>query len=393
MYNKKMYNLGASRSVIRELFEYGNMLKSQIGEDKVFDFTLGNPSVPTPSDVNECIKRLVDTDLSIHAYTSAPGNLSTRKAIADYLSTTHGVEVDPTLMYMTTGAAAALTITLNAIVESPDDEILAIAPFFPEYRVFSEGAGAKFGYVEMDEEGYQIDFEKLEAMLTPNTRAVIINSPNNPSGIVYSEDTLIKLSSILTRYSEQYSHPIILIADEPYREVIFGDVVVPYPMKYYKDTVVCYSYSKSLCLPGERIGYIAVSPSLTEAQSLYLCICGAGRSLGYVCASSLFQKVIENTVGLHSDNSVYQQNRDILINELSSLGLKCANPDGAFYLLVKVPDGDSIEFANKAKQLGLLIVPADSFGAKGYVRIATCVSTDMVRRSIPYFQKLMEMYR
>ena len=393
MYNQKMYNLGASRSVIRELFEYGNTLRTQIGEDKVFDFTLGNPSVPTPSEVNETIKRLVDSDPTIHAYTSAPGNISTRRVIADYLTSTHGVDIDPMLMYMTTGAAAALTITLNAIVESSQDEILAIAPFFPEYRVFSEGAGAKFGYVEMDEENYQIDFDRLESMISAQTKAVIINSPNNPSGIVYSQDTLIKLSSILTKYSEKYSHPIILIADEPYREVTFGDVVVPYPMKYYDNTVVCYSYSKSLCLPGERIGYIAVSPRLIDAKGLYLAICGAGRALGYVCASSLFQKVIENVVGLHSDNEVYQTNRDILINELTSLGLKCANPDGAFYLLVKVPNGDSIDFANKAKQLGLLIVPADSFGAKGYVRIATCVSTDMVRRSIPYFQKLMETYR
>ena len=392
MYNDDMYALGSARSVIRELYEYGKKMSAELGADKVFDFTLGNPSVPTPSTVNDVIIDLAEHDPSIHAYTSAQGNLSVRKAISDYITAAYSAKMSPDLIYMTSGAAAALTITLKAIVSSAEDKVLAIAPFFPEYRVFANAAGAKFNYATMDRRTFGIDFDDLESKITEDTVAVIVNSPNNPSGVVYDESDIRRLTDILMAKQRQYGKSIILISDEPYREIVFDSAKVPYIMNYYDNTVVCYSYSKSLSLPGERIGYIAISPLLDNADRLYAAVCGAGRALGYVCASSLFQKVIEKTLGLSSPIDVYRDNRDILVRELTALNIECCNPKGAFYLLVRAPGGDSVEFCQRAKQLGLLLVPTDTFGAPGYVRIATCVSTDMVNRSIVYFKQLMSSY-
>ncbi len=392
MINEKMIKLGSSRSVIRELFEYGKILKAEIGEDKVFDFTLGNPSVPCPDEVNNYASKLILEDKSAHAYTSAQGDVNTRKAIVNYNLDKYGYKLDENLIYMTCGAAAAIKIAFSSIISSSDDEILAIAPFFPEYRVFAETSGAKFNYVKCDEENFLVDFNALESAINKKTRGVIINTPNNPSGSVYDEKTIIKISEILDKKQKEYGEPIYLITDEPYREIIFDGEVCPFVPKYYKNTIICYSYSKALSLPGERIGYLAVSPEAENKEDLYFAVMGAGRALGYVCAPSLWQKVLI----MHSDKTAetnpYKDNRDILIEALEKLNFTCVNPKGAFYLFVKSPMKDANEFSNIAKTYGLLVVPSDSFGVKGYVRLATCVSTDLIKRSLPVFEKIAKLY-
>lgn len=388
MINKKMYELGNSRSVIRELFEYGKTLKAKIGDDKVFDFTLGNPSVPCPKEVNDYAISVLQNDSQVHAYTSQQGDLSTRKTIVSYNYNKYGFSLDENLIYLTCGAAASLKIAMQSIISSKDEEILAIAPFFPEYRVFAETSGAKFNFVKCDETNFLIDFFELEKSITKNTRAIIVNSPNNPSGAVYDENTIMKLSEILTNKQNEYGAPIYLIVDEPYREILFDGAICPYIPKYYNNVIICYSYSKALSLPGERIGYIAISPKCEDAKDLYLAVMGSARALGYVCAPSLFQKVIEKHADKVCDIMPYKDNRDILIKNLTRLNFKCVNPTGAFYLFVKSPINDAKEFSNIAKTYGLLLVPSDSFGVEGYVRIATCVSRDVAVNSFPYFEKL-----
>ena len=373
MINKKMYALGASRSVIRELFEYGKQLKQEIGEDKVYDFTLGNPSVPCPKEVDEYASYLILNEPSTHAYTSANGDLQTRKAIADYNKEKYGFSLDANLIYMTCGAAAALKIVLSSILSESDEEILAIAPFFPEYRVFTETSGGMFKFVKCDEVNFSVDLTELENSITPKTRGIIINSPNNPAGTVYDEETIKAISSILDKKQKEYGNPIYIIADEPYREILFDGATCPYIPSYYDNTIICYSYSKALSLPGERIGYIAVSPKCEDATTLYLTVMGAGRALGYVCAPSLFQKVLAKHADKVSNPNPYKDNRDILIETLTELNFTCVNPKGAFYLFIKSPIADAVEFSNHAKKYGLLLVPSDSFGVKGYLRLATCV--------------------
>lgn len=373
MLNKKMYGLGAQRSVIRELFEYGKQLKQEIGEDKVYDFTLGNPSVPCPKEVDEYASWLILNEPSTHAYTSANGDLQTRKAIADYNKQKYGFSLNENLIYMTCGAAAALKIVLSSILSEEDEEILAIAPFFPEYRVFTETSGGVFKYVTCDEVNFSINLEEFEKSITPKTRGVIINSPNNPAGTVYDEETIKAISCILDKKQKEYGYPIYIIADEPYREILFDGATCPYIPSYYDNTIICYSYSKALSLPGERIGYIAVSPKCENASNLYLTIMGAGRALGYVCAPSLFQKVLAKHADKVSNPNPYKDNRDILIKTLTDLNFTCVNPKGAFYLFIKSPIADAVEFSNHAKKYGLLLVPSDSFGVKGYLRLATCV--------------------
>ena len=391
--NEKMYALGAKRSVIRELFEYGKMRKAAVGEDKVYDFSLGNPSVPPPPAVKETLIRLLseESEIALHGYTSAQGDKGTREVIAKHYAEEFGFALDPELMYMTCGAAASLTITLNAIVKDPEDEVVTFAPFFPEYRVFTEKAGAKL-VVTPPAEGLDIDVDAFKANLNAHTRAVIINSPNNPSGVVFAEDKVKAVAAALKEAEEKFGTTIYLISDEPYRALIFdGKQATCFP-KYYDNTVVCYSYSKALSLPGERIGYIAVSPLAKEKQELYLAVCGAGRALGYVCAPALFQRLVKECDGMTADVNVYLQNRDLLYSSLSKMGFTCAYPSGAFYLFVKAPSGDGNEFSEAAKQLDILVVPSDSFGCEGYVRIAYCVSTDLIRRSLPAFKELAARY-
>lgn len=393
MYNKKMYKLGSNRSVIRELFEYGKIMAKEQGEDKVFDFSLGNPSVPAPEEVRKALEELVsfpDT-VKIHGYTSAQGDLSVRKAISDNINRRFGVKMTPDLIYMTVGAAASLSITLRALNEDKD-EFIVFAPFFPEYRVFIENAEGVPVVIPAGK-NMSLDLVSFEKALTKNTKGVIINSPNNPSGAVYSEEQIKTLCDILRSKSKEFGHPIFLISDEPYREIAYDGVFVPYLMNYYDDTVVCYSYSKSLSLPGERIGYIAVSPKCTESGGLYAAICGAGRSLGYVCAPALFQRVAAKCVDCVGDIAAYKKNRDLLTKGLQEYGYEFVTPSGAFYLFVKALEEDANAFSERAKKLGLLLVPSDTFGVKGYVRISYCVSYDLIERSMPLFKRLAESYK
>ena len=391
--NQRMYALGSKRSVIREIFEFGKKRAAEVGADKVFDFSLGNPSVKPPQAVEDILKELLSTDdpTALHGYTSAQGDPNVRKAIAAYIAKTQGVNTDPDFIYMTCGAAASLTITLSALLDA-GDEVITFAPFFTEYKVFTETAGGKLVALASDPDTFQIDFDLLEKAFTDKTAAVLVNSPNNPSGVVYSEDTIGKLAAVLERKSRELGRTIYLVTDEPYRELVYGGVKVPYLTKYYKNTVVCYSYSKSLSLPGERIGYIFVNPDAENARDLYLAVCGAGRALGYVCAPSLFQKMAEKCQGITSDVSVYEKNRDLLAGALKEYGYTCVRPDGAFYLFVRALEPDAGAFCERAKKYGLLLVPGDDFGCKGYVRIAYCVSTEMIERSLPYFRQLAEEY-
>lgn len=391
--NRRMYELGSRRSVIREIFEYGKKRAQQEGKDKVFDFSLGNPSVAPPAIVKETLLRLLQEEepTALHGYTSAQGDLAVRRAIAAYIEKTQGVEADADYIYMTCGAAASLTISLSAICNA-GDEVIAFAPYFTEYKVFAETAGARLVPLASDPETFQIDFSLLEKAISADTAAVIVNSPNNPSGVVYSEETVGKLAALLDKKSREYGRTIYIVTDEPYRELVYGGVKVPYLTKYYKNTVVCYSYSKSLSLPGERIGYIFVSPQAENAKELYLAVCGAGRALGYVCAPSLFQKTIAACQGVTADVSVYEKNRDLLADALRSYGYRLVKPDGAFYLFVRALEEDAYAFCERAKRYGLLLVPGDDFGCAGYVRIAYCVSPDMISRSLPYFKKLAEDY-
>ena len=394
MISEKMMELGKKRSVIREIFEYGNKRRAEIGADNVYDFSLGNPSIPAPEFVNETIKRLVTEkdSVALHGYTSAQGALPVRKAISDHINSRFNINATPDLLYMTCGAAASLTITLHALVNS-GDEVIFLAPFFPEYTVFAEKAGAKVKVVNCRESDFQIDFAVLDAAINKNTKAIIVNSPNNPSGVVFSEETIKGLAELLTKKANEYNTKIYIIADEPYRELVYGDVKVPYIPEYYNNTVVCYSYSKSLSLPGERIGYIFVSPLVENCEDVYAAVCGAGRALGFVCAPSLLQYTVAECVGLTGDISAYEKNRNLLYNALTEYGYTAAKPDGAFYLFVKSPEKDAAAFCEKAKKYDLLLVPGEGFGCSEYVRISYCVSYEMIEKSLPYFKKLIEEYK
>ncbi len=394
MINKKMLGLGNKRSVIREIFEYGNKRRAEIGAENVYDFSLGNPSIPAPERVSEVLLDLIqNTDATkLHGYTSAQGDLGVRTAIADNINERFGVGATPNLLYMTCGAAASLTITLNAILNE-GDEVIVLAPFFPEYTVFIEKAGGKVQIVRCREEDFQIDFTALESTINAKTKAIIINSPNNPSGVVLSTDTIEKLSELLNVKQKELGTEIFVIADEPYRELVYGDVVVPYIPNYYANTIVCYSYSKSLSLPGERIGYIFVSPKISNTNEIYAAVCGAGRALGFVCAPSLLQYAVARCQGLTGDIEAYKKNRDLLYNSLTEYGYTVAKPDGAFYLFVKSPEEDANIFCEKAKKEEILIVPGDDFGYKGYVRISYCVAYDTIKNSLEGFKRLIEQYR
>jgi len=395
MINRKNVQLGTVRSCIRELFEYGKKRKSEIGEENVFDFSIGNPSVPAPKEVSAAIKEIVDTydPVILHGYTSAQGDFETRKTLADYTNSRFGTNLNADCFYMTCGAAASLTITLNALLNA-GDEVITFAPFFPEYKVFTENAGGKLIAVQCEKDTFRIDFDKFESAITAHTKGVIINSPNNPSGVVYTEEEIKRLAELLKKYSKKYGSPIYLISDEPYRELVYDkSTKVPYVMNYYKYSLVCYSYSKSLSLPGERIGYVAVNSEMPDFSDVYAAICGAGRSLGFVCAPNLFQQLIKKVYNLTSDVSVYKRNRDRLYSALTEYGFKVVKPDGAFYMFVKSPEKSSLDFCERAKKYELLIVPGDDFGCKGYARISYCVAPDMLERALPAFKKLAESYR
>lgn len=391
MYNQQAYALGANRSCIRELFEYGRSRAAVVGAENVYDYSLGNPSIPAPVQVDEAIRQiLADTDsLLIHGYTSAVGDLAVRQAIADDLNARYGASVRAQDLFIGCGAAPELVAVFRALAVE-NAEILAVAPYFPEYRPFVEGAGAAFRVVPPDIPGFQIDLKAVEAALTENTAAVILNSPNNPSGVVYTRQTLEALAALLSGKAAQFGHPIYIVSDEPYRELVYGGVEAPFIPLIYPDTIVCYSYSKSLSLPGERIGYVYVPEQAADSGALYAAIAGASRAAGHVCAPSLMQKVIARCAHLRPDLEAYDRNRRALYEGLTAMGYEMAKPDGAFYLFIKAPGGDANTFSEKAKQKDLLVVPGDGFGCPGYFRICYCVSYDMIQRSLPVFRELIE---
>ncbi len=391
MYNAEAYGLGANRSCIRELFEYGRQRAAVVGAENVYDYSLGNPSIPSPDAVNETIRQiLTDTDsLALHGYTTAVGDLATRQAIADDLNNRYGTDIQPGELFIGCGAAPELCAVLKALTV-PGSKVLAIAPYFPEYKPFAESAGAIFEVVPPDVPDFQIPFAALEQMLTPEVTAIIVNSPNNPSGTVYTQQTLEKLGALLTQKSQQYGHPIYIIADEPYRELCYDGIVAPFIPTIYKNTIVCYSYSKSLSLPGERIGYIYVPRQADDGSDLYLAIAGAARAAGHVCAPSLWQKVIARCTHLRPDLCAYDKNRRALYEGLLDAGYEAAKPDGAFYLFVKAPGGDAAAFSEFAKTRDVLLVPGDGFGCPGWFRLCYCVSYDQIIRSLPVFRQIQE---
>ena len=393
MLNQQMAALGNNRSTIRELFEYGNQRAAVVGRENVFYFSIGNPNVPAPDAVRQAILAEAAGDpVALHGYTSAQGAADVRKALADDLNRRFGTSYTGDSLYLTAGAAAALSCAFKAIA-CPGDEFVILAPYFPEYIMFIErGAGAKCVIVPPSIADFQIDFDALEQALNEHTKAVVVNSPNNPSGAVYSEQTVGQLAALLREKEKQYGHPIYLVSDEPYREIVYDGVQVPFVPNYYDDTIVCYSYSKSLSLPGERIGYVLVPPQAADSADLYAAVCGAGRALGYVCAPSLFQRVVARCVGQTGDISVYQTNRDLLYEGLTQMGYACVKPAGAFYLFPQTLEPDDRAFCERAKKYDLLVVPGADFGAPGHMRISYCVQTETIRRALPLFAELAKEY-
>ena len=393
MVSERMLGLGTSRSVIRELFEYGKQRAAVVGKENVFDFSIGNPSVPAPPEVKQIAIRLLQEEdpTILHGYTSAQGDPAVRQAIADNLNSRFGTNYVGSDFYMTVGAAAALCCCFNGLT-CPGDEFITIAPYFPEYKVFIEGAGASMKLIQPHADTLQIDAQALADAIGPNTKGVVINSPNNPSGVIYTEDTLTAVAAVMKAKSEEFGHPIFLISDEPYREICFEGFTVPWLPKFYDNTIVTYSFSKSLSLPGERIGYVLVPQTVTEYAKVYAAIAGAGRSLGYVNAPSLFQRVAAECCGMTSDISIYENNAKMLVTSLREMGYECVQPQGAFYLFLKALEDDDRAFSLKAREFDLLLVPGSGFGAPGWLRLAFCVQPEMIQRAMPKFKELAQAY-
>lgn len=392
MIDEAMYRLGAEPSAIRELFAYGAARKAQIGDGKVFDFSIGNPSVPTPAAIAGAIRELVGLPpQQLHAYTPAQGAVAPREAIADNLNRRFGTGYSANDLYLTAGAAASLSICIKAVVE-PEDEVIVITPFFPEYRVWIETTGAACVMVPARESDFQVDVQVLASAITEKTSAVIINSPNNPVGVVYSPQTLEGIARTLREKSAQFGHPIFLISDEPYREIAYDGYRVSWVPSIYENTLVCYSWSKSLSLPGERIGYVLVPPAVDKARRVYAAVCGAGRALGFICAPALFQYAIERCVDCPVDVRSYQENRALLMGIMDRCGYEYIVPQGAFYLWIKALEPDAQAFSERAKKHELLLVPSDSFGVTGWVRAGYCVSSEVIERSELAFKALKTSY-
>lgn len=395
MINKTMEHLGKERSAIRELFEQGKILKEKFGNDSVFDFSIGNPNIPCPEIVNKTLIDLINNKNSIdlHGYTSAQGDKTVRESIASYLNKKYNANTNSDLIYMTVGAAAGLSISLRGLTDGTgNDEVIVFAPHFPEYSVFINNANAKKITINANSQTLNPDLNDFKNKITKNTCIVIINSPNNPTGVLYSEETIKSICEILKDKEKEFNHSIYLISDEPYRELIYSDVKYPFITNYYDDSIITYSFSKSLSLPGERIGYILVNPKCKNSLDVYAAICGAGRSLGYVCAPSLFQYMVPQVLNYTSDISIYKNNAKLFYDELTKIGYRVIKPDGAFYLFVKSLDDDDEAFSKKALSYNLLLVPSTSFGIKGYVRIAYCVEEKTILNSIPKFKELYNSY-
>ena len=391
MYSQKMYELGSKKSTIRTIFEYGKQRAAVVGEENIYDFSLGNPNVPTPEFVKQAIIDILNEEepCAVHGYTVAPGDPKVRETLANSINERFGTNFTMQNLFITAGAAASITICFKALAVE-GDEFITFAPYFPEYKCFVESVGSQLKVVPADIDTFQINFEKFEDMINANTKAVIINSPNNPSGVVYSEETIKKLAEILTRKSEEFGRPIFIISDEPYREVVYGDVEVPYVTKYYANTLVCYSYSKSFSLAGERIGYIVVPNEVADFGCIYAAIAGAARVLTHVNAPSLFQKVVARCAGKPSDISIYEKNRELLYNGLVEAGITCVKPEGAFYLFPRSLEEDDRAFCEKAKAYDLLLVPGSDFGCPGHFRASYCIKTSTIEKSLPVFKKFVE---
>lgn len=394
MISQEMIRLGTAKSVIRELFSYGQKRAEEIGPKNVLDFSLGNPSVPAPKEVQDAIMDIVKNNdpMVYHGYSSSPGHNGCRKAIADNLNKRFGTNYSLNDLFMTCGAAASLNIVFRALAASPDDEIIVLAPYFPEYKVFIEGQGASMKLVQSRND-MKLNMDGIKDAVGINTKALLINSPNNPSGVVYSKEEIKELTDFLRAKEKEMGHTIYLITDEPYRELVFTEEPVPFIPNYYDDSIVCYSWSKSLSLPGERIGYVLVNNKCDDNATLMAAVGGAARVLGYVCAPTLFQMVIERCVNVEPNLEVYKKNREILYNGLTKMGYNVAKPNGAFYLFIEAPNGDSEEFSEKAKAYDMLVVPGTGFGSKTHMRLAYCVDTQKCEKALPIFEKLMKDFK
>ncbi len=393
MISEQLVSWGRSGCSIREIAAHGEQRAAEIGAENVYNFAIGSPSIDPPPCVRETIDRLLNTlpPTVLHAYAPAQGLPEVRAAIADYLNRSFGMDYRPQDIFVTDGASTALSILLRALL-SPGDEAITLAPFFSEYRVFVEQTGAALRVVPGLPDSFQPDLAALEAALTPRTALVILNSPNNPSGVVFTREALAAVAALLEKKQREYGHAIYLVADEPYRELVYGGVEVPFLPAMYANTAYCYSFSKSLSLPGERVGFLALAPRAAEADRVMTAVAGAYRAQGYICVSSLFQRVAAACLGRTGDLSAYETNRDFIYGELESLGFRCVRPDGAFYLFLRSPEPDSRAFCRRAMDHDILLVPGDDFECPGYARLAYCVSMDTLRRSIPAFRRLAESY-
>ncbi len=393
MISKKYSSMLNNTSIIREFAQYASKRAAEIGAENVFNYTIGNPSVPTTDDFNKGLIDLIQNEdsLALHGYSPTLTIYSVRKAVAESLNRRFGMEYVPEDIFMTSGAAGALAHAIRCVTE-PGDEVITFAPYFPEYVPYVDGTGAVLKVVPADITSFQINFDAFLEMMNPNVQAILINSPNNPSGIVYSTETITRLAQILTEKQEEYGHDIYLISDEPYREIVFEGTDSPFISKFYDNTICCYSFSKSLSLPGERIGYVAVNPKCKDAE-LIINMCGqVSRFTGHNCPSSLIQLGVAKVLDQTSDLSIYEKNKNILYKELTAMGYECVEPGGTFYMFPKTPIADANEFCNMtAHELDLILVPGDSFMCPGHMRLAYCTTTDMVERSLPLFEKAIKM--
>lgn len=391
MINEQYKAMLQGKSVIRQLSEYATQRGKEIGYENVFDYSLGNPSVAVPKEFNEAVVELINTrsSMELHGYSPSVGIASVKDAIAESLNKRFGMNYSGNHIFPTSGAAGAVAHAVRCVT-CPGDEVLTFAPFFPEYNPYVNGTGAVLKVVPANVSNFQINFDEFDRMMNPKVAAILINTPNNPSGAVYSAATLERLASYLCEKQNEYGHDIFIISDEPYREIIFDKAEAPYVSKFYDNTLSCYSYSKSLSLPGERIGYVAANPKCTDAELISAICAQISRGTGHNCPSSLMQLGVSKVLDMTSDMSIYEKNMNILYDELVALGFEVVRPGGTFYIFPKALEEDAVAFCNKAKDYDLILVPSDSFGVKGYFRMAYCIDTEKVLRSLPNLRKFVK---
>ncbi len=394
MISEKYADMTTKGSIIREFAQYASGRAAKIGAENVYNFTIGNPSVPVCNEFTEALQKMLKEEdpLALHGYSPSPGIYSVRKTIAESLNRRFGMEYKAEDIFMATGAAGAIAHAIRSVTK-PGDEVITFAPYFPEYVPYVDGTGAVLKVVPADITSFQINFDAFLEMLNPNVQAVLINSPNNPSGIVYSTETIKKLAKILCDKQKEYGHDIYIISDEPYREIIFEGTDSPFISAYYDNSICCYSFSKSLSLPGERIGYVAVNPKCKDAELIIAMCVQISRFTGHNCPPSMIQLGVAEVIDMTSDLSIYEKNKNILYKELTAMGYECVEPGGTFYMFPKTPIADANEFCRKAaKELDLILVPGDSFMCPGHMRIAYCTTTEMVERALPLFEKALKLF-